>query len=66
MVFGVPGFFSSNAIEKIFITFSDASTPSNYGDNVSLSEDATASGIGIKIYPESSSQAIKIWTTLSN
>ena len=57
---GVAGFFfSSNAIEKIFITFSDASTPSNYGDILSLSEDATASGIGIKIYPENSSQAIK-------
>lgn len=57
---GVPGFtFSSNAIEKIFITFSDASTPTNYSDLLSLSDEATASGVGIKIYPENSTTAVQ-------
>ncbi|WIM82172.1 fimbrial protein [Gallibacterium anatis] len=53
------GQFSSNAIEKIFITFSDASTPTNYSDLLSLSDEATASGVGIKIYPENSTTAVQ-------
>lgn len=52
--------FSSNTIESIYITFSDASDVSNTSEVLSLAPDASAQGVGLKLYPENNpTQAIR-------